>query len=49
MLIRDKKFLGLSFAFATVNGTFNIYGSLIDDILDPYNYSPDQVSWFGVG
>ena len=48
ILFTDKKFLGLSFAFATVNGNFNIYGSLMDDILDPYGYAPDQVSWLGV-
>lgn len=38
----------LALAFGTVNGTFNIYGSLMDDILDPYGFSPDQVSVFGV-
>lgn len=36
ILFTDKRFLGLAFAFATVNGNFNIYGSLMDDILDPY-------------
>ena len=48
ILFTDKKFLSLAFAFATVNGNFNIYGSLMDDILDPYGYTPDQVSWLGV-
>lgn len=38
----------LAFAFGTVNGTFNIYGSLMDDILDPYGFTPDDVSVFGV-
>lgn len=48
ILFTDVKFLALAFAFAVVNGNFNIYGSLMDDILDPYGYSPDQVSWLGV-
>lgn len=47
MMFRDKKFMSLSFAFGTVNGTFNIYGSLMDDILDPYDFSTSQVADFG--
>lgn len=39
----------LAMAFGVVNGAFNIYGSLMDDILDPYGFSPDQVSIIGVG
>jgi hypothetical protein len=30
MLIKDKKFMSLALSFGTVNGTFNIYGSLMD-------------------
>lgn len=37
----------LSLSFGTVNGTFNIYGSLMDNILHPYKFSSDQVSVFG--
>ena len=39
--------MSLAFAFGTVNGTFNIYGSLMDDILDPYGFTSSQVSDFG--
>lgn len=46
-MFRNRKFMSLAFAFGTVNGTFNIYGSLLDDILDPYNFTPDEVSTFG--
>ena len=48
IIFTDAKFLGLAFAFAIVNGNFNIYGSVMDDILDPYGYSTDQVSQLGV-
>lgn len=41
--------MSLALSFGTVNGTFNIYGSLMDDILDPYGFTPDQVSTFGAG
>jgi hypothetical protein len=30
ILFTSKKFLGLAFAFASVNGAFNIYGSLLE-------------------
>lgn len=43
-MFKSKKFLTLAFAFSTINGAFNIYGSLLDSILDPFNYSNDQVS-----
>lgn len=39
--------MSLTLAFGTVNGTFNIYGSLMDDILDPYGFTSNQVSTFG--
>ncbi len=39
--------MSLAISFGTVNGTFNIYGSLMDDILDPYGFSSDSVSIFG--
>lgn len=41
MMFGNKKFMMLAFAFGTVNGTFNIYGSLMDDILHPYGFNPD--------
>ena len=47
MMIRNKKFISLAFAFGTVNGTFNIYGSLLDKILGPYNFTSDEVSVYG--
>jgi MFS family permease len=37
--------LGLLFSFGTVNGSFNIYGSLLDNIMDCYDYTTDQVSY----
>lgn len=46
-LFGNKKFLSLAIAFGTINGTFNIYGSLMDDILDPYGLSTDDVSILG--
>lgn len=49
VLFRDKTFLSLAFAFGTVNGTFNIYGSLMDDILDPYGFTSGDVSNLGTG
>ena len=49
ILFKDKVFLSLAFAFGTVNGTFNIYGSLMDDILDPYGFSSGDVSNLGTG
>lgn len=48
-LLQNKTFLALAFAYGTVNGSFNIYGSLLDDILDPYGYTDDQVSMLGLG
>lgn len=47
MMIRNKKFISLAFAFGTVNGTFNIYGSLLDKILGPYSFTSDEVSVYG--
>lgn len=44
-LFKDKKFLTLLFAFGTINGSFNIYGSLLDNILDCYDFSTDEVSY----
>jgi hypothetical protein len=34
----------LNIAFGSVLGAFNIYGSLLDNILDPFDYSNDNVS-----
>jgi hypothetical protein len=47
MLFKNRKFMSLAISFGTVNGTFNIYGSLMDDILDPYGFTPNYVSNFG--
>jgi Na+/melibiose symporter-like transporter len=47
ILFKNKKFMSLAISFGTVNGTFNIYGSLMDDILDPYGFNPNDVSNFG--
>lgn len=44
-LFKDKRFLGLLFSFGMVNGTFNIYGSLLDNIMDCFGYSTDEVSY----
>lgn len=49
IMMKDKNFVALALAFGTVNGSFNIYGSLMDDILDPFDYTPDEVSQFGIG
>ena len=49
ILFKDKQFLSLALAFGIVNGCFNIYGSLMDDILDPYGYNSDEVSYYGIG
>jgi Na+/melibiose symporter-like transporter len=44
-LFRNKQFLAMLFAFGTILGSFNIYGSLLDNILDCYGFSTDQVSY----
>jgi FLVCR family feline leukemia virus subgroup C receptor-related protein len=44
-LFKDKKFLTLLFAFGTINGSFNIYGSIMDNIFDCYGFSSDEVSY----
>lgn len=44
-LFRDKKFLTLLFSFGVVLGSFNIYGSLLDNILDCYGFTSDEVSY----
>jgi membrane associated rhomboid family serine protease len=46
-MLKDKKFLSLAVAFGIVNGIFNIYGSLMDDILGCYGFSTDDVSTLG--
>lgn len=43
----DRKFMTLALCFGTINGCFNVYGSLMDDILDPYGMTPSQVSLMG--
>lgn len=49
ILFTHKQFISLAIAFGIVNGCFNIYGSLMDDILDPYGYNSDEVSYYGIG
>jgi hypothetical protein len=44
-LFRDRRFLGLNYAFGTVMGSFCIYGSIMDNILDCYGFTPDEVSY----
>lgn len=44
-LFRDKRFLALAYAFGTVMGSFCIYGSIMDNILDCYGFTPDEVSY----
>jgi len=46
-MFSSPKFLALTFSFAMVNGSFNIYGSLIQPILDPFGFTSDEVSYFG--
>jgi hypothetical protein len=38
-------FLSLNYCFGSILGAFNIYGSLLDNILDSYGYSNDEVSY----
>lgn len=46
-MVKDKKFMSLAFAFGLVNGVFNVVGSILDDILDPYGFHTSDVSLFG--
>ena len=43
-LFKDKKFLALLFSFGTINGSFNFFGSLLDNVLDCYGFSSNEVS-----
>lgn len=45
-LFKSKKFLSLLLAFGVINGSFNIYGSLLDNLLDCYGFSSDEVGYF---
>jgi Na+/melibiose symporter-like transporter len=45
LLFKNKKFLVLLFAFGTIMGAFTVFGSLLDNILDCYGYSTDEVSY----
>ena len=35
------------FSFGATLATFNVYGSLLDIILDCYGFTPDEVSYIG--
>jgi hypothetical protein len=39
IIFKDIRFLSLAFCFGTVNGTFNIYGSLMDHLLSCYGFN----------
>jgi hypothetical protein len=40
-LFTDPKFIVLNISFGSILGAFNIYGSLLDNILDPFGYTND--------
>lgn len=46
-MLKNTNFICLSFAFGIINGVFNVYGSVMGDILDPYGFNPNDVSVFG--
>ena len=46
-MMRSKPFISLTLSFGIINGVFNVYGSVMDNILDPYGFHPDEVSTFG--
>lgn len=46
-MVKNRAFLSLTLSFGIINGVFNVYGSVMDDILDPYGFHPNQVSTFG--
>lgn len=43
-LFSNKKFWSFNICFGTVMGSFCVYGSLLDNMLHPYDYSSDDVS-----
>ena len=45
LLFKDKRFLGLLFSFGTIMGSFSVFGSILDNILDCYGFSSDEVSY----
>jgi Na+/melibiose symporter-like transporter len=45
-LFKNKQFLGLLVSFGCILGSFNINGSLLDNMLDCYGFSSDDVSYF---
>jgi hypothetical protein len=47
LLAHNKKFMSLALSYGAVNGTYNFYGSLLGDILDPYGFSSKNISNFG--
>lgn len=47
VLFNNRNFLSLATSFGIINGVFNVYGSVMGDILDPHGFRPDDVSVFG--
>lgn len=45
LLFKDKRFLALMFSFGTIMGAFTFFGSLLDNVLDCYGFSSDEVSY----
>ncbi len=46
-MFKNWNFISLAISFGIINGVFNLYGSVIGDILDPYGLHSDDVSVFG--
>lgn len=49
VLFRDRRFLGLLFSFGTIMGSFCVFGSILDNILDCYGFTSDEVSYLAAG
>jgi hypothetical protein len=47
VMFKNCNFISLAISFGIINGVFNLYGSVMGDILDPYGFHPDDVSVFG--
>lgn len=46
-MVRNRKFMLLAVSFGCINATYSLYGSILDDILDPFGFTPGDVSVFG--
>ncbi len=46
-LFTSPKFIAVLFTCSIVNGSFNVYGTLLDNLLDPYGFKPKDVSTLG--